>query len=344
MVATVYDGFQTKPHWGGATSTIDQHVEEYHNEVDTKFAYSAIFKALSTQRSVTHRSNTYRIDRVGAGGVKGRVSGVKLDATRVLNDKMNITVETVLYIRNAFDYQDDWTSPDVLMEIASGNATAFAEKYDQSHIIQLIKARSWVAPAHLKANNAFYDGAEVVCNTKAAPVTIADYEANAFALDQAHKASVNTLVKRKVPMSDMVTLVTSDVYTALNNLPKLKDVTMNSVDGGTYAERRVTRLNGVPVIECTEFPTLLGTAEPGGKHVLSTTANGNAFDCVAADLLCGMITFSKSKTLVTVEAQGFTSRYWDDEADFSNVLDCYTMYTIAARRPDSAVVVRIVAA
>jgi hypothetical protein len=47
---------------------------------------------------------------------------------------------------------------------------------------------------------------------------------------------------------------------------------------------------------------------------------------------------------VTVEAKGFTSRYWDDEADFSNVLDCYCMYTIAGRRPDTAVVVRIVAA
>lgn len=53
-----------------------------------------------------------------------------------------------------------------------------------------------------------------------------------------------------------------------------------------------------------------------------------------------MVTFSKSKTLVTVEAKPFTSRIWDDQREFNNVLDCYAMYNIGLRRPDTAAVTK----
>lgn len=327
MANTAYTGNLTRPHWLGAASDVDGHLEVYQNELDTRFNYQAIFLGLSTQRSTADRSNTYRIDRLNTSTVKGRTSGVALDPTPVRNDKMIIVVDTVLYIRNPIDYQDDWTAPDFLTEMGQNNGSEFAETFDQAHLIQLIKGRSWVAPEHLKP--AFNDGIEIPVTVDATPADQAAREANAEAINLAHKAGIDELIKRKVPLADMVTLVDVDTYSMLLEHPKLfdRDFGMTNEDG--YKNRRVVKMNGIPVVECTEFPTVAGT------HPL-----GSAFTVTADDANCRMVTFSKSKTLVTVEAKPFTSRIWDDEENFANVLDCYAMYTVGERRPDTAAVVK----
>lgn len=330
MAATEYAGNTTRPHWGGASSDVDIHLEVYDGELDTRFQYMAMFRALSTQRSVADRSNTYRIDRLNTSSVKGRTSGVALDATKVTNDKLVLTVDTVLYIRNPIDYQDDWTAPDFLREMGQNNGAEFAETFDQAHLIQLIKGRDWVAPAHLKP--AFNDGAEVVCNLIAAADTQAEKEANAVALAAAHKVAVDTLIKRKVPLADIITLVYTDEYSVLLEHPKLLNLDFTGTEANNYAGRRVTRMNSLPIVESTEFPIAVDSAHPLGPN----------FNVTADDATCHMVIFSKSKTLVTVEAKPFTSRIWDDEREFCNVLDCYAMYTVGQRRPDTAVVISCV--
>ena len=330
MADTAYTGNLTRPHWAGANSDVDIHLEVYQNEVDSRFQYQAMFTSLSAQRSVADRSNTYRIDRLNTSSVKGRTSGQALEATPVKNDKMIITVETVLYIRNPIDYQDDWTAPDFLTEMGQNNGSEFAEAFDQAHIIQLIKGRDWKAPAHLK--DAFNDGITVSATVNKAATAQADLEANAIALNLAHKDGVNQLIKRKVPLSDMVTIVSVDVYSMLLEHPKLLNLDYGVSNADGYKERRVVKMNGIPVIEMTEFPSV------AGAHPL-----GSAFTTTEDDIACEMVIFSKSKTLVTVEAKPFTSRIWDDELNFANVLDCYAMYTVGQRRPDTAVVVKLAA-
>ena len=330
MANTAYTGNTTRPNWGGANSDVDQHLEVYQSEVDTRFQYMALFRGLSAQRSVNDRSNTYRIDRLNSSVVKGRTSGVALDPQKVTSDKLVITVDTTMYIRNPIDYQDDWTAPDFLTEMGMNNGTAFAEAYDQAHIIQVIKSRDWVAPAHLKP--AFNDGLEVVAEFKTGTLTYAELEANAISLNRAHAAAVDALIKRKVPLSDMVTLVYTDQYSTLMEHPKLFNKEFNSNDNGSYGDRRVVRMNGIPVIEFLEFPTAAIN-----NHIL-----GSAFNVSAEDATVRMVVMSKSKTLVTVEAKPYTTRIWDDEENFANVLDCYTMYTVGQRRPDTAVSIRLV--
>lgn len=327
MANTSWQPNLTRPHWAGADATIDQHLEIYDGEVDTRFQYNAIFRGFSAQRSVADRSNTYRIDRMGQSAVKGRKSGQALEASKVTNEKMVITVDTVLYIRNPIDYQDDWTAPDFLREMGQNNGSAFAEMFDQAHLITLIKNRAWKAPDHLKP--AFKDAISVAANFKAAAATQAELEANAIAINRAHKAGIDELIKRKVPLTDMVTMLKPELYSALLEHPKLMNLEYDTTNGGDYSGRRVVRMNGVPIIETTEFPTAPITDHPLGA----------AFNVAAGDVTAGMITFSKSMALVTVEAKPFTSRIWDDEREFCNVLDCYAMYTVGARRPDTSVVV-----
>lgn len=329
MADTIYKDALTRPHWGGAASTDDIHLEIYQNEVDSRFQYQAIFLGLSSQRSVAERSNTIRIDRLGTSKVKGRQSGQALEPTPVRNDKLVITVDTVLYIRNPIDYQDDWTAPDFLSEMGQNNGSEFAETFDQAHIIQLIKGREWKAPEHLKP--AFKDGIEIEVSIKPDAKTEAELEANGLMLNEAHKEGINELIKRKVPLMDMVTLVSPDVYSQILNNPKLMSREFGDTNLDGYKNRRVVVMNGIPIVECTEFPTGAITDHPLGAQ----------FNITADEAKCQMITFSKSKTLVTVEAKPFTSRIWDDEREFCNVLDCYAMYTVGQRRPDTAVVTKI---
>ena len=325
MADTIYQGNLSRPHWGGPNSDADIHLEVYQNEVDTAFQYSAIFTSLAAQRSTAERSNTYRIDRVGNSAVQGRKSGQALNPTSVKNDKLTIVVDTVLYIRNPVDYQDDWTAPDFLTEMGQNNGTSFAEMFDQAHAIQLIKARTWKAPDHLKP--AFKDGAEVDITLKANPQTQDDFESNAILINKGHRDAIDELIKRKVPLNDMVTLLATDEYSALLEHPRLFNNLYGQTNDDGYKNRRVVTMNGVPVVEFLEFPTEVIT-----DHVL-----GDSFNVTADDLKVRMVVFSRSRTLVTVEAKPFTSRFWDDEQNFANVLDCYAMYTVGVRRPDAAV-------
>lgn len=329
MADTIYKDALTRPMWGGPASSDDIHLEIYQNEVDSRFQYQAIFLGLSSQRSVADRSNTIRIDRLGTSEVKGRQSGQALEPTPVRNDKLVITVDTVLYIRNPIDYQDDWTAPDFLSEMGQNNGSEFAETFDQAHLIQLIKGREWEAPEHLKP--AFKDGVEIEVSIKPDAKTEAELEANGLMLNEAHKEGINELIKRKVPLMDMVTLVSPDVYSQILNNPKLMSREFGDTNLDGYKNRRVVMMNGIPIVECTEFPTGAITDHPLGAQ----------FNVTTDEAKCQMITFSKSKTLVTVEAKPFTSRIWDDEREFCNVLDCYAMYTVGQRRPDTAVVTKI---
>jgi hypothetical protein len=327
---TYYAPNTTRPHWGGAASDIEQHIELYEGGVDTAFKYNQIFGSLSTQRSVANQSNTIRIDRLNSTTVKGRKALEAIDASKVTSDKMLVTVDTMLYIRNPIDYMDDITSPDVWNEMAANNGSEFAETFDTAHITQLIKARDWVAPAHLKP--AFSDGIEIGAIANLAATTQAEAEAAAVALHAAHKAGVNEMIKRKVPLGDMITLVSVDVFSALIEHPKLLSLDISGGGNGSYGDRRVTKMNGVTIVESTAFP-----------GVDAAPVLGAAFATTEADALCQMVTFSKSKTLVTVEAMGFKTNFWDDKREMTNVLDCTAMYTIACRRPDTCAVVSITA-
>lgn len=325
MADTIYQGNLTRPHWGGANSDTDIHLEVYQNEVDTAFQYSAIFTGLSAQRSTAERSNVYRIDRLNNSQVKGRTSGQALEPTSVKNDKLTIVVDTTLYIRNPIDYQDDWTAPDFLSEMGQNNGTSFAEMFDGAHAIQLIKSRSWVAPDHLKP--AFSDGKEIDVTLKADAQTEDDIEANAILINKAHRAAIDSLVVKKVPLPSMITLMRTAEYSNLLDHPKLFNDLYGQDNNNGFKERRVVTMNGIPVVEFLEFPTEVVTAHP----------LGSAFNTTADDIKVGMVVFSRTMTLVTVEAKPFTSRIWDDEQNFANVLDCYAMYTVGVRRPDTAV-------
>lgn len=333
-MSTQYVPNTTKPHWGGANSDIDQHLEKYDGWRDSRFLYTSQFVGLSNQKSVANETNVYRFDQLNTSEVLGRGAGEDIKAQAVTSDKVNVIVEMMMYIRNPIDYMHKWTAPDYLQDMARNNGSAFAKAFDEAHIITLLKARDYVAPAHLKP--AFNDGVAVTVDIKGGTaLTTQDLEKNAEALYLAIGKIVTEMLNRDTPMEDMVCLLTVDMFEVLINHPKLinKDYVESN---GDFARRRLVYAHGIPVVVNNAFPRTVKT-----NHILSTTQNKKAFDVTAEDLKGKIIVFDKNLSLVTVTAQPFTSRFWDNEDAMCNVLDCYSMWTVASRRQDVSGVVLV---
>ena len=332
MVATTYAATNARAHWGGADADLDIHLEAYEGDIEGSFRVESLFRssALTNFKPIAG-TNTWRGDRIGGVSVKGRKSGVALENSRIINEKFLITVDTTSYIRTPIDYQDDWTAPDFQSEYSNEHGIAHAKAFDQAHVIQLIKAGSWVAPADLKASGSFFDG---VALTMTGYTAETDLSKKADLIVAKHKDALATFVKRDLggSLAEFVTLIEPDTFNILMEHDKLMNVEFQGNQGdNNFAMRRIAWMNGIRVIETPRFPTAAIT-----DHFL-----GSAFNVSAAEAKARVIVFHPRKTLVTIEAKPMTVRVWDDEKEFNNVLDSYTMYTVALRRGDAVAVISI---
>lgn len=333
MANTAYSASISRAHWGGTNADQDIHIEAYEGDIEGSFRVESLFRSsgLTNYKTVAGRSNTWRGDRVGGATVKGRKAGEALDSSRIVNEKLLITVDTTSYIRTPIDYQDDWTAPDFQSEYSAEHGSAHAKAFDQAHVIQLIKAGDWVAPASLSASGAFFDGVKSTLTGYAAAIALGTTAGNETAADlivQHHKNHLATFVKRDLggSLAEFVTLMTPDAFNVLLDHKKLMNVDWQGGDPtNDFTKRRIGWLNGIRVIETPRFPT--GAI---ASHFL-----GPAFNVSAAEAKALFITFHPRKTLVTVEAQSMVVRVWDDKAEFSNVIDSYCMYTVGIKRGDA---------
>lgn len=331
MAATSYAPNLTRTHWAGQGADRDIHLEAYDGLIEGSFRVESMFRSSGlTNYKTVAGTNTWRGDRIGGAQVRGRRSGEKLEESRIVNEKMLITVDTTSYIRTPMDYQDDWTAPDFQSEYSAEHGSAHAKAFDQAHIIQLIKAGTWAAPASLKASGAFNDGLNYKLtgyNAETNP------EAKADILVREHKKALAEFVKRDLggSLAEFVTLITPDDFNILLDHKKLMNVDFQGGQGdNNFAQRRIGWLNGIRVIETPRFPQAAIT-----DHFL-----GPAFNVTSDEAQTCMIVFHPRKTLVTVEAQGMTTRVWDDEKEFANVLDSYCMYTVGVKRGDAVATFR----
>lgn len=330
MANTPYNATMSRAHWAGSNADLDIHLEAYEGDIEGSFRVESLFRSsgLTNFKTVAGRSNTWRGDRVGGATVKGRKAGEALDPTRIVNEKLLITVDTTSYIRTPIDYQDDWTAPDFQAEYSAEHGSAHAKAFDQAHLIQLIKAGTWAAPASLKASGAFFDGISTTMTGYAAQT---DAELKADLIVKHHKDALATFVKRDLggSLAEFVTLIEPDTFNVLLDHKKLMNVDFQGGNGdNNFAARRVGWLNGIRVIETPRFPTAAIAA-----HFL-----GPAFNVTSDEAKARVVIFHPKKTLVTVEAQGMVARVWDDKENFANVLDSYTMYTVGLKRGDCVAV------
>ena len=323
MAATPYAADLTKVHWAGSNSDVDIHLEIFEGDVDSGFMYNSFFRGNSSYISVQDQSNQARIDRMNTVTIKGRTPGQKLDRESVKNDKLVITVDTVTYASTVMDWQDDWTSPDRWAEIGAQHGYQHARLFDTAHLIQIIKARKWIAPAALKP--AFFDGKEYTAAYNA------DRELFAVAIINAHRQGIEEMVRRDLggSLTEFITVVSPYVFGLLLDSTKLVNVDY-SAGNGNFAERRVGMINGVRIVESARFPVAAGTSPLGA-----------AFTVDADDVACQMVVYHPKMTLVTVEAKPLATNKYPDNPNFSDILDSFTLYTVGQRRPDTSFAVKL---
>lgn len=323
MADTPYKADLTRVHWAGQNSDVDIHLEVFEGDLDSGFLYNSFFRSNSGYISVQDQSNTARIDRMNTVTIKGRQSGQALERESVKNDKLVVQVDTVTYASTVMDWQDDWTSPDRWAEIGQQHGAQHARSFDQAHLIQLIKARKWIAPAHLKP--AFFDGKEYTAAYDADRSVFADH------IIAAHRQGVEEMVRRDLggSITEFITVVSPRVFGILLDAEKLVNVDY-SAGNANFAQRRVGMINGVRIVESARFPTAAGT------HPL-----GAAFTTDADDVACEMVVYHPKLTLVTVEAKPMTTNKYPDNPNFSDILDSFTLYNIGQRRPDTSFAVRL---
>ena len=330
MADTTYKTYLTRPDWGGTAADVDIHVEEYEGLIDQSFTIESIFRSqgLTNFKSVENQSNTYRLNRMGGVAVKGRKSGEKLEEQRIVQEKHIISVDTVAYVRTTGDYADDWTAPDYTSEYSEAHGNAHAKAFDQAHVIQLIKAGAWAAPASLAASGAFSNGISLTMTGYTAETDVAK---KAAMIERKHREAVTTFVNRDLggSLTEFITLIRPDIFSMLMEHDKLMNVQFNGGNGNSMVGRRVAELNGMRVMETPRFPT--GAI---ASHFL-----GSAFNVSAAEAKAALVVFHPKLALVTVEATGMNVRMWDDKKEFTNVLDSYNMYNIGIRRGDATAVV-----
>lgn len=320
----------TRPQWGGPNSDVDIHIEEHLGIVDKTFAYSSQLANVMNIRNL-RGTNTARIDRFGAVKVGGRKTGQPLNASKVVNDKFNITVDTVLYLRHEFDKFDDWTTDlQYRKEIAELDGTELAKQFDQACLIQAAKCADFTPPSGLEGS--FNSG---ILTTATITGTAATGEADADILVRAHRKGIEQLIQRDLGdrvYSEAITYVDPAIFTVLLEHKKLTNVEYQALGGvNDYARSRIAVLNGVRLVETPRVVTAAITDNP----------LGSAFNMTAAQARRRMITIIPSLTLVTAQVHALTGDYWEDKREFSWVLDTYQSYNIGQRRPDAAAVVDV---
>ncbi len=322
----------TRPQWGGPDSDIDIHLEEHTGIVDSVFQARSIMSGVTNMRNI-RGTNTIRLDRVGSTSIRGRKVGEDLTRDRVRNDKFNLNVDTLLYARHEMDNMDEWMSSlDMRKEIATNNGTQFAKTYDQSCIIQLQKAADFQRPAHL--GDAFHDGILIEAQVADDGGSADDLSDSAAILVRAHRRSLEELVDRDLGpdvYSEGITYVSPSVFTILLDHDKLMNVQFGAGAGNDFAGGRVAVMNGIRVVETPRFP----------RGAITNHQLGGDFNITAEVAKREIVTMLPSISLIGATLQPLTTKVWDDNENFSVVLDDYTSYNLTARRPDSVAVVSV---
>ncbi len=318
----------SRPHYAGKDADVSIHLEEHLGIVDKAFAYASKFAPLMNIRTL-RGTNVARLDRIGNVVVGGRKSGDDLVISRVANDKWNLTVDTLLYLRHQFDNQDAWVS-DLAMrqEVAELDGIALAKMFDQACLIAVAKAAALPAPTDLE--DAFDPGILKSVTLTGTPAEKAEQ------LVRIHREVCEEFVDRDLGddlYSEGLTPVSAQVFSLLLEHGKLMNVEFQGVGGAVndFARARVAILNGVRVLETPRFARKVITGHP----------LGSAFNVNADEAKRQMLVFIPSKTLITAQVQPVTAKFWEWEEKFSWVLDTFQMYNIGARRPDTAAAVEI---
>ena len=298
-------------------------IDEYGGEVESQFARTSFMREFVNVRPV-RGTNMITNNRVGKTVLKSVVAGVRPDAAKTAFGSVSLTVSSFIIARdNRSALNEFQTHFDARMELAQDHGKEIGKLFDQAFIIQAIKGAYKAAPAGL--NGAIGAGKNVT-------LSAAGDESDPDKLEKAIAQVIVAMDEEDIPLEELVILVRPTQYRVLTLSNKLISRDF-SAGNGDAAKGIVQELNGVRIVKTSRIPTAAITG-----HVMSSTANSNAYDVSATEAKTVAVILHP-KSLLAGETIPLTSDIWYNKEELQWFIDSYISFDVTVNRPDCCGVV-----
>jgi len=291
-------------------------IEEFTGLVEGTIERRSVTEAWLPVRPVkgTATVSNYAVGEATLGKV---VPGEAPPAERAQFSKLSLTIDTVVYARNALPLLDVFqTNFDARKEIASEHGKKIAKFKDQSFFIQAAKAAKLAespfgaTPGHGTGNIFTFDSAA----DRLDPAKL--YRAYAELFTKFEKQDVDPLA------DDLVIFVDPEQYYTLLQSEQLVNGEYITAEGNKI-ETRVLSAFGVPVISTNNIP----------QEIIADHHLGSAFDGDFADIVS--LVFSP-RALLAGETIPLESDVFYDKLFKSWFVDSHLSYSVTPNRPEYA--------
>ncbi len=307
---------------------LDLLIDQYGGEVDSQFAKSSMMREFVKVRSVIG-TDTIVNDRVGRTTLQALKAGVRPDATPTPFGKVSLTIDTVILARdNRSLLRDLQTHFDARMELAQDHGKQLAKLFDEAFLIQNVKGAGLGAPSgsyedgsvSVGLNGAFGAGKSITLGA-------AGDELDPDKLEAAIHDIVTEMLEADIDVNEIVVFVRPKTYQVLLNNDKLvhKDY---STGNGEFANAKIDTIAGARIVMTARLANA-----PITGHLLSTAANGNAYDVTAEEARC-VATIMHPKSLFAGETIPMTSKIWFSDEEKQWFIDSWMSFAVTVNRAD----------
>ena len=355
---------QTRPgHQSGInTGNINPlYQEQYGGEVEKRFLKASFMRQFFQFKSI-RGTDTLTNDRMGFSALQKVTRGIRPHDNSVTFDNISVKVDTIVLARtNSFLLEEFQSHIDVRKEVGTEHGREIGKFFDQSFIVQGIKASQVTNRVPTKSDPAtdVVDGyadvggwedvivAGVGSPTAGTPVVrtapegfqgattvqlgTAGDENDPVALELAIQDMCQGIEEKDVDIMEGVVLVRPAQYYVLLKNDKLLNQDFSTANGD-YAKGMVLKSNGVRIQTTNRFPV---AGDVGATHYLSNAGNNNAYDVTAADFNCAAVLLMP-KALLAGETIPLTSKVYYVDQEFQWFVDSYLSFGVTPNRAEMA--------
>lgn len=301
------------------------HIDEYGGEVEGTIAKVSFMRQYVKLKSV-RGTDTITNDRVGAASLQAVVPGVRPTATPSQFDNVAVKVDTIILARNNVALLDDFQAHfDVRMSLGQEHGKEIGKFFDEAFIIQAIKCALIVAGDGTGGTTKLPTGWSGGSQKELAA---GGDELDPTKLQRGIEDVCQAMEEKDVDLDGGVILVKPAQYYTLLRNDKLVD-SQYSMGNGDYAQGKVLKSNGLPVIKTNRIPTAAITG-----HKLSNAGNNNAYDLVDGAQTDAVAIVMLPKALLAGETIPLTSKVYYMDSELQWFIDSYLAFGVTPNRPE----------
>jgi len=344
-------------HQGGINSgnVNPLYIEEYGGEVEHRFLKDSFMRQFFKFKSV-RGTDTITNDRIGHTQLQKVQRGIRPQDHSPTFDNISVKVDTIVLARtNQFLLDDFLEHIDTRKEVGIEHGKEIGKFFDESFIVQAIKACQITNKVPTKDANGDVDGSALVggwedvatAGTKpsnkirTAPegfqggtviqLAAAGDEEDPELLELAIQDLCQKIEEKDVDIMEAVLLMRPAQYYTLLKNDKLLDKDFSSANGD-YAQGKVLKSNGVRLQVTNRFPK---ASDVGVTHYLSNAGNDYAYDVEAEDVECKVLLLMP-KALLAGETIPLTSKVYYSDIELQWFIDSYLAYGVTPNRAEMA--------